>query len=112
MSLTLNVDGGRWRAHLRAMAEANPGLVPVARVQLLIGTSAVVSSLVMASLISRRGCFLESVLSNPQVKLRARQPKSPCSFRFISTALLQHLRNRRAFDDAQIRGVLARPPGA
>jgi alanine racemase len=31
MSLTLNVDGGRWRAHLRAMAEANPGLVPVAK---------------------------------------------------------------------------------
>jgi hypothetical protein len=48
-----------------------PGFVPVARVQLLIGTSAVVSSLVMASSVSRRGRFLESILSNPHVKLRA-----------------------------------------
>ena len=48
-----------------------PGFVPVAKVQLLIGTSAVVSSLVMASSVSRRGRFLESVLSNPHVKLRA-----------------------------------------
>lgn len=31
MSLTLNVDGPRWRAHLDAMAERNPGLVPVAK---------------------------------------------------------------------------------
>jgi len=31
MSLTLNVDGARWRAHLRVMAEANPGLVPVVK---------------------------------------------------------------------------------
>ena len=31
MSLTLTVDGDRWRAHLRAVAEANPGLVPVAK---------------------------------------------------------------------------------
>ncbi len=29
MSLTLTVDGDRWRAHLRAVAAANPGLVPV-----------------------------------------------------------------------------------
>ncbi len=29
MSLTLNVDGPRWRAHLRATVEANPGIVPV-----------------------------------------------------------------------------------
>jgi hypothetical protein len=56
--------------------------------------------------------FLEPVLPNPKVKLRARQPKSPGSLRFISTALVQDLRNRRAFDDAQIRGVVARPPGA
>ncbi len=31
MSLTLTVDGDRWRAHLRAVAEATPGLVPVAK---------------------------------------------------------------------------------
>ena len=29
MSLVLHVDGDRWRAHLRATAEARPGLVPV-----------------------------------------------------------------------------------
>lgn len=31
MSLTLTVDGDRWRAHLRAVADATPGLVPVAK---------------------------------------------------------------------------------
>lgn len=31
MSLTLTVDGDRWRRHLRAVADANPGLVPVAK---------------------------------------------------------------------------------
>lgn len=31
MSLTLTVDGDRWRAHLRAVAERHPGLVPVAK---------------------------------------------------------------------------------
>lgn len=31
MSLSLTVDGDRWRAHLRTVAEANPGLVPVAK---------------------------------------------------------------------------------
>ena len=31
MSLTLTVDGERWRNHLRALAEATPGLVPVAK---------------------------------------------------------------------------------
>jgi alanine racemase len=31
MSLTLTVDGDRWRAHLRAVASAQPGLVPVAK---------------------------------------------------------------------------------
>ena len=31
MSLTLTVDGERWRAHLREVAAANPGLVPVAK---------------------------------------------------------------------------------
>src|SRR4051812_15174143 len=31
MSLTLTVDGDRWRAHLRSVAEATPGLVPVAK---------------------------------------------------------------------------------
>ncbi len=31
MSLTLSVDGERWRAHLRSVAEATPGLVPVAK---------------------------------------------------------------------------------
>ena len=31
MSLTLSVDGERWRSHLRAVAEANPGLVPVTK---------------------------------------------------------------------------------
>ncbi|MDO9379805.1 MAG: alanine racemase [Nocardioidaceae bacterium] len=29
MTLTLTVDGDRWRAHLRQVADANPGLVPV-----------------------------------------------------------------------------------
>lgn len=31
MSLDLYVDGPRWRAHLRATADANPGIVPVAK---------------------------------------------------------------------------------
>jgi alanine racemase len=31
MSLTLTVDGDRWRTHLRAVAEATPGLVPVVK---------------------------------------------------------------------------------
>ncbi len=31
MSLTLDVDGERWRGHLRGFAEATPGLVPVAK---------------------------------------------------------------------------------
>ena len=31
MSLSLRVDGDRWRAHLRSCAEATPGLVPVAK---------------------------------------------------------------------------------
>ncbi|RLV48109.1 alanine racemase [Nocardioides mangrovicus] len=31
MPLTLYVDGDRWRAHLRSAAEAEPGLVPVAK---------------------------------------------------------------------------------
>jgi alanine racemase len=31
MSLDLYVDGPRWRAHLRAAADANPGVVPVAK---------------------------------------------------------------------------------
>jgi alanine racemase len=31
MSLTLTVAGDRWRSHLRAVAEASPGLVPVAK---------------------------------------------------------------------------------
>ncbi len=31
MSLTLTVDGDRWRRHLRAYADATPGLVPVAK---------------------------------------------------------------------------------
>jgi alanine racemase len=31
MSLTLTVDGERWRRHLRAFADATPGLVPVAK---------------------------------------------------------------------------------
>ncbi|MBW8751035.1 MAG: alanine racemase [Propionibacteriales bacterium] len=31
MSLVLHVDGDRWRAHLRTVAEARPGLVPVAK---------------------------------------------------------------------------------
>ena len=31
MSLVLRVDGERWRAHLGAVAEARPGLVPVAK---------------------------------------------------------------------------------
>jgi hypothetical protein len=31
MSLTLTVDGPRWRAHLESVADANPGIVPVAK---------------------------------------------------------------------------------
>lgn len=31
MSLTLTIDGDRWRHHLRSVAEATPGLVPVAK---------------------------------------------------------------------------------
>ena len=31
MSLTLTVDGERWRTHLRAVVDATPGLVPVAK---------------------------------------------------------------------------------
>jgi alanine racemase len=31
MSLTLTVDGPRWRAHLESVAEKHPGLVPVAK---------------------------------------------------------------------------------
>lgn len=31
MSLTLTVDGPRWRAHLEGVARAHPGLVPVAK---------------------------------------------------------------------------------
>ena len=31
MPLQLTVDGERWRAHLRALADAQPGLVPVAK---------------------------------------------------------------------------------
>jgi alanine racemase len=31
VALTLTVDGERWRGHLRAVAEATPGLVPVAK---------------------------------------------------------------------------------
>ena len=31
MSLTLTVDGDRWRGHLRAFTESTPGLVPVAK---------------------------------------------------------------------------------
>src|SRR4051794_28531139 len=31
MSLTLTIDGDRWRSHLRAVADAEPHLVPVAK---------------------------------------------------------------------------------
>src|SRR3954451_1341179 len=31
MSLTLEVDGDRWRSHLREVARSTPGLVPVAK---------------------------------------------------------------------------------
>src|SRR3954454_3595404 len=31
MSLTLTIDGDRWRGHLRAVAAAEPGLVPVTK---------------------------------------------------------------------------------
>src|SRR4030095_2154145 len=56
--------------------------------------------------------FLESVLSNPKVKLRACQPKSPCRSRFVATAIAQDLGNRGAFDDAQIGRILAESAGA
>ena len=57
---------------------------------------------------SRAGCFLESVFSNPQVKLRARQSQSPRRPRFVPPALLQDASNRGAFDDAQIGRVAAK----
>ena len=53
----------------------------------------------------RGGSLLESVLADPLVDLRARQPKPPRGFRFVSSAFLQDLGNRGAFDDAQIGGV-------
>ena len=31
MTLTLTVDGARWRGHLESYADAHPGLVPVAK---------------------------------------------------------------------------------
>ena len=31
MSLTLTVDGPRWRTHLESVADAHPGIVPVAK---------------------------------------------------------------------------------
>jgi hypothetical protein len=55
----------------------------------------------------RSGRFLESVLADPQVELRPRQPKPPRGFRFVSSAVLQDLGNRGAFDDAQISRVAA-----
>jgi hypothetical protein len=99
-------------------------LVPVANVQLLIGTSVVLCSFVMASSVvvhlaqrtySRwhykaitRCRVIESVLSNPKVKLRAGQSKLACRPRLVAAALLQDLRNRGSFDDAQIGCVGAR----
>ena len=59
----------------------------------------------------RGGSLLESVLADPRVELRARQPKPPRGFRFVSSAFVQDLRDRRAFERAQIRRVVARCPG-
>lgn len=56
----------------------------------------------------RGGSFLESILADPQVELRARQPKPPRGFRFVSSAFLQDLGNRGAFEGAQVIGVGAR----
>jgi hypothetical protein len=53
------------------------------------------------------GSLLESVLADPQVELCARQPKPPRGFRFVSSAFLQDLRNRGAFECAQVSGVIA-----
>jgi hypothetical protein len=60
----------------------------------------------------RGGSLLESVLADPQVELRARQPKPPRGFRFVSSAFVQDLPDRGAFESAQIRGVVAKCPGA
>ncbi len=56
----------------------------------------------------RGGRFLEPVLADPQVKLRARQPKPTRGFRFVSPAFLQDLGNRGVFECAQLSGVVAR----
>ena len=56
----------------------------------------------------RGGSLLESVLADPPVELRARQPKPPRGFRFVSSAFLQDLGNRGAFECAQVSGVVAR----
>ena len=56
----------------------------------------------------RGGSLLESVLADPPVDLRARQPKPPRGFRFVSSAFLQDLGNRGAFECAQVSGVVAR----
>ena len=42
------------------------------------------------------------------MKLRARQPKPPRGFRFVSPAFLQDLDNRGAFESAEVVGVVAR----
>jgi hypothetical protein len=57
---------------------------------------------------SRGSSLLESVLADPEVKLRARQPKPPRGFRLVSATFLQDLGNRGAFDDAEIGGVVTR----
>ena len=56
----------------------------------------------------RGGSLLESVLADAPVELRARQPKPPRGFRFVSSAFLQDLGNRGAFECAQVSGVVAR----
>src|SRR4029453_9323619 len=60
----------------------------------------------------RRDRLRESILSNSKEKLRACQSKSPCRPRFVAVAVLQDLRNRGTFDDAQIGRLSARWPGA
>ena len=50
----------------------------------------------------------EPVLTNPQMELRAGQPKPPRGFRLVSATFLHDFRTRGAFDDAEISGVVTR----
>ena len=107
---TPNGASGGWRAHLtrprlrscRQRPVANPhvrGVLFVCHRHSAVGFTPRDAGQ------SRYGRFLESVLADPQMELRARQPKPPRGFRFVSSAFLQDLGDRGAFESAQIGGV-------